>query len=223
MNETHFVSAGGNLIVKPKSARILVNRKCSSEDELFVLLSPKATSSPRSLLNKEINQGESRRRSTIDANHSPVPPESRRYSRRISDSTNWEKTPAKQTSGNELSKSDQGAAGRRRVARDKLANSDSTPKQVPTDGLSKSNHDRPRSKKEVLSNSNHDDKKRGHSRPRSRRDVLSTIVDWRRSDQSPANLLSDSGSHSSAPVSGHSQMINQQVSLLVNMCLCRLV
>jgi hypothetical protein len=59
------------------------------------------------------------------------------------------------------------------MARGKPANSDHTPKQAPTaDGLSKSNLDRPRSKKgEVLSKSNHDDKKRGRSQPRSRKDV----------------------------------------------------
>jgi hypothetical protein len=220
MNKTHFVSAGGNLVVKPKSARILVNHKCSSEDELFVP-SPKATSSTPSLLNMESDHGESRRCSTVDGYRSPLPRESRRSSRRISDSTNWEKTSTKQAaSGNELSKSDKGAAGRRRAARDKLANSENTPKQAPTDGLSKCNHDLSRSK--VLSNSNHDDSKSGHSRPRSRRDILSTSGHGRRSGQSPAHLLSNSSSHS-APESGLNQMINQQVSLLVNMCLCRLV
>ena len=193
MNETHFVSAGGNLILKPKSARILGNRKCSSEEGELVLLSPKANSST---------------------------------SCRIADSTtSREKAYARRAcAGNEPSKSDQGAAGRRRVAREKLANSDHTPKQAPTDGLYNSNPDQPRSKREVHSNSNHDDKKRGHSRPRSSRSVLSASGHGRRSDQSPAPHLLSNGntSHGATPVPGLSEMINQQVSLLVNMCICRL-
>jgi hypothetical protein len=207
MNEAYFVSASGKrIIVKPKSVRTLnrqcsiqdelclakpksvrtLNRKCSSQDELC-LLSPKA--STRSLLNTKSDHEESRRRSTIDENRLPVPPESQVSSRRVSVPISYDKTSAasRQTSGNELvPKSDyQGAAGRRRAARDNLANSDHTPKQAPPeDGLSNSSHGRPSSKREVLSiNSNHG-KKREYSRPRSSRDVLSTSGHGRRSGQS---------------------------------------